>query len=524
MDFEIQAQTMIDNSLIEQYSQPKTAVSHRLLTDAIRRLSTVAVADIETEIDDWLDENYLVDRPRNMQNAAILPAGNIQLADYQRKVLKEALSRNSDGKLNYSTIVWSEPKKSGKTAIAAGVALYMAEHSTASHIYCLANDGKQSKDRIFQAMARCMQLHQIHGGIYKTNKVVWNPPTIRFANGSKVEAIPCDAAGEAGAEPLMTVWSEMWGYAQQHKERLWSEMTIPPTLYGYAMRWIESYAGYEDESTILWNLYDAGVNQGRRHPGFPDLPVWINDRSRQLTFWSEEHRMPWQTQEYYDNEAVLLLPNEFLRIHKNQWVTSTTSLFDDIHYWDRCANPDIAKALLPGDNTPMVVAIDASVSGDCSAIIGVTRHPDDGWDDPVRRVVERYIGVWYPPKGGKLNYTYTLEPAIKKLADDYNIYKFVYDPYQLHKMCTDLRIDGVGAFQEFSQHGRRLAADKQLYDMIIHRQYIHSGAGVTRQHAMNTAAKTEGRHIRFIKKSGGRPIDLMVAASMCADEILRLNV
>jgi len=460
-----------------------------------------------------------------MMDASALPAGPIKLADYQKRILREALRRDADGKFIYSTIVWSEPKKSGKTAIAGGVALYFAHRTPATHIFCLANDGKQSKDRIFDAISRCMKLHKKMGGMFEDCRdVIYNPPIVRLPNETTIEAIPCDAAGEAGSEPSLTVWSEMWGYQQRHKERLWTEMTIPPTLEGYAMRWVESYAGYEDESTTLRTLYDVGKTAGIQHPDFPDLPVYVNSASRQLTFWSEEPRMPWQTDTYYRSEALLLTPNEFERIHRNQWVVSTTSLFDDDSYWLRCIDRKLAGELPAGDMTPMVVAIDASVSGDCCAIVGVSRHPEDAWDAEVRRVIERYIGSWTPPKGGKINYTLTLQPAIKELSERFNIYSFVYDPYQLHKMCTDMRIEGVGNFQEFSQHGRRLAADKQLYDMIVHRQYIHGGHPDTLDHIRNTAQKSEGRHIRFVKKANNRPIDLTVATSMAVDECLRLNI
>lgn len=513
------------NQLVEQYSTPKRTVRARLFNEVVSPAFSIKEDIGPVSIDQWLEDNYYVDRPRDMTNAAILPPGPIRLADYQKRVIREAMRRDGDGKYIYSTVLWSEPKKSGKTAIAGGIALNIANRVPAARIYCLANDGKQSKDRIFDAISRNIKLHKRHGGLFENCRdPIYSPPMIRLPNEAIIEAIPCDAAGEAGGEPTLTVWSEMWGFQQKHKERLWTEMTIPPTLYGYAMRWVESYAGYEDESTTLRTLYNVGVEGGERHPDFPDLPVYVNHAAHQLSFWSEEPRMPWQTEDYYAAEALMLTPNEFSRIHRNQWVVAVTSLFQDDSFWNKCMDRKAARPLEDGDMTPMVVAIDAAVSGDCCAIVGVSRHPDDKWDAETRRVIERYVGVWYPPKGGKINYTYTIQPAIKMLAENYNVYAFVYDPYQLHKMCTDLRVEGVGNFQEFSQHGRRLAADKQFYDMVVHRQYIHSGHPVTLEHIRNTAQKPEGRHLRFIKKANNRPIDLTVAASMSVDECLRLNI
>lgn len=472
--------------------------------------------------DTWLEANYYVDRPRDTVSGAVYPPGPVRLAEYQKRVLREALRRDGDGKLVYSTVLWSEPKKSGKTAIAAGVGMYMAQCNPASHIYCLANDGKQSADRIFNAIARCVTLHNLYGGVFRDRTVAWSPPKLKLANGTEIEAIPCDAAGEAGSEPLLTIWSELWGYRQQEKERLWTEMTIPPTLYGYAMRWVESYAGYENESTTLWNIYDTGVNHSRRL--WDDLPVYVNAAARQLTFWSHEPRQPWQTPEYYAAEAQTLAPNEFARIHTNRWVSSASSLFSDVITWDKCTKPDIATPLKEGDATPIAVAMDASVSGDTSAIVAVSRHPEDTWDQENRRVVQRFGRIWTPPVGGQLDYEAELVPYLKWLCANFNVYKVVYDPYQLHKLATDLRHLGIAAFEEFNQMARRAKADKQFYDMVINRQYFHPGDDEQRKHIMNTASVQDGKQMRFVKKTVNKPIDYAVAASMATDEILRLNV
>ena len=500
------------SQLLNRYAEKLTSPS----------LEMASVTDWEDPVD-WIEKNVYVDRPRDPITAAILPPGPMRLAEYQKRVLREALARNPDGKLRYKTVVWSEPKKSGKTAIAGAITLFAAAHTSAANIFCLANDGKQSADRIFSAVRHCIDLHNKQGGQFRGIKPKLSPPQIVLPNGSVIEAVPCDAAGEAGSEPFLTVWSEMWGFAQTYKERLWTEMTVPPTLDGYAMRWVESYAGYEDESTILWDLYTAGVTNGRQI--WDDLPVYVNDTARQLTFWSHVPRQPWQTPDYYASEALQLRPNEFQRIHRNEWVTSTTSFLEDISQWDRLKDESLAYELPAGDMTPIVVALDASVSNDCCAIYGVSRHPEDSWDAERRRIIERVVRVWYPPKGGKMDYSATLEPAIREIAERYNVYKFVYDPYQLHKLCTDLRIAGVGSFQEFNQMGRRLKADKQFYDLIVQGQFAHSGHDDVRVHVLNAAAKSEQeKYIRLVKKAAGRPIDLAVAASMACDELLRLNV
>jgi len=173
-----------------------------------------------------------------------------------------------------------------------------------------------------------------------------------------------------------------------------------------------------------------------------------------------------------------------------------------------------------------VIGLDASVSGDCTALSVVRRHPDDDYDTTIRRVVICRVHVWKPPKGGQINYTLTLDPKLRYYCDNYNIVKVVYDPYQLHKMCTDMRMEGLAPFQEFSQSGRRLKADKQFFDMVVHRQIFHDGDDTLRQHVQNSAstasANRRSSNIRIVKKVAAKPIDATIAVAMATHECLRL--
>ena len=168
-----------------------------------------------------------------------------------------------------------------------------------AEIYCLANDGKQSADRVLAALKKANTL----GNLGWRDKMT----RVDLPNRSFIEAIPVDPTGEAGANPTGTFFSEMWGFRLQAKERLWSEFTIPPTRFGRAIRWVESYAGYVGESPILEQLYDQGVNEGRPYGGdLSDLSVYVNERARLFCYWDHEPRMAWQTPEYYEAEAALL--------------------------------------------------------------------------------------------------------------------------------------------------------------------------------------------------------------------------
>ena len=315
--------------------------------------------------------------------------------------------------------------------------------------------------------------------------------------------------------------SELWGFgsAIKNKERLWAEMTASPVRRGKSIRIVESYAGYDGESQVLEGLYESAVRQGRKHPDFPDLPVYINDAASIFCYWDHIPRMPWQTEDYYRHEAAVLSTNEFERIHRNRWVSSTEDYIDEV-LWNKCQ-----EQLAPAHpHEAWIIALDGSVNHDSFAIVGVTRHPD-----PERRgdIAIRFVHVIEPDRGRKIDQEAEVVPILERLCDEHYVVSIPYDPYQLHKLATDKEREGMAHFSEFSQGGKRLTADSQLRRMIISRQIAHQGHPVLTEHiARNAAAKVDGteHQVRIVKKSESRRVDAAVALSMATAECLRLNL
>lgn len=436
---------------------------------------------------------------------AELGPGPIRLADHQRRIMRAALERDGEGRFRWTTVLWSCPKKSGKTRIAAVVAAWLATTSGKyAEVYCLANDGKQSADRVLAAVKKANELGRL-GWRDKMTRV-------ELPGGAFIEAVPVDPSGEAGANPTASIWSEMWGFRLSAKEQLWSEFTISPTRFGRAIRWVESYAGYAGESPVLEQLYDLGVKQGKPHPDFPDLPVTVNESASLFCYWDHEPRMPWQTPAYYQNEAAILSESEFRRIHRNEWVTSEET-FVPAAWWDACQ--ESLPPLVKGES--LVLGVDAAVSGDSFAVVGVSRHPQRHDD-----VAVRYVRIWYPPKGGKLDYAGP-EEEIARLCREYKVVEVAYDPYQLHKMATDQARARIANWQEFGQQGDRLTADATLYQLIRDRRIAHTGEPDLREHVLAANSKSsDDSRLRIVKGRGY--IDGCVAMSMAAHRCLYLRL
>lgn len=474
----------------------------------------------------------------------------ITLLEYQRACLRYAALRNDDGSLRWRTVIWSQRKKSGKTAISGAWGRWAVETWGRYQLVLYAgNDAHQARERGFAALAKSIEMTPGYDVKRRELPGTWRllESEARHANGGIVKAIPVDAIGEAGANPSLVVFTEIWGFIHKAAKRFWAEMAPSPTRLN-SMRWVETYAGFEGESELLWGLYEAAVLNGRQltageiaaatgttlgafveAPNADDpIPCYVNEAAGIFCLWDDGPagaRMPWQQGErgeaYYANERATQTPNEFRRIHEDEWVSAESS-FVPMPLWDACYNP---LALQPGDRTPLVVGIDAATTKDCFGIVIVSRDPDN----PVKGVAVRGVRKWTPQPGRPIDFYAPGGPkeALLAIWKEYNVVQFAYDPAQLEQFGIQMMKNGIGWWRIFPQTSERLRADSGLYDLIVHRLIRHDGDSDLRDHISNANAKTppqEDNKLRIVKKAESRKIDLAVALSMAAHECLRLNI
>ena len=531
--------------------------------------------------------------PWAQRNFYVPDTGNpIVFSPHQRAILKAAFTRGPDGHFPYKLILLSSVKKSGKTCLAAVVSRWIAEEQTRfGEIATTGNDQRQARERVYEQVAASIRLtpgyrNRGSDGYLKERWVVQATKLTCLMTGSKVEALSVDARGEAGANPDLTVWTELWGYEDPAAVKFFHEMTPPPTKPD-SIRLIETYAGFDGESLLLHEHYDLGMSGRQLTAGelaamadepigcfaeaqHPDdlVPIWINDTANMFMYWDsgvQARRMPWQLgaigEQYYIKEEKTLPPPQFHRLHLNEWVGGESD-FLPVGAWDNCRE-DLPH-LEPGDKTPAVLGVDAASTHDCFGIVLVTRHPERHTDPAIRECRK-----WDPKeRGGKIDYdepeafirtlvhggcikghpqyhpfrkppaecdhasrAYGCEDccdscANKDLAPPYNIIEIAYDPYQLVSVMERLYKEGVNT-QPFIQQKERNIADSQFYDVIIQRRLAHNGNPALREHVINCAAKLskdEDSKLRLVKKSPDRKIDLAVASSMAIRRVLYLLI
>lgn len=509
---------------------------------------------------EWAETDFFI--PENQAPIILEPV--------QKCFLKYAYASDATTWL-YSTI-----KKSGKTAISGLVGRYTAENSgPKAEVYFVANDKEQAKDRAYEAAKASVELSPGYDQGKRILRGRWKVierNCVHLGTGSKMQAIASDYEGAAGANPNMTLWTEIWGMSSERMKRLWDEMTPVPTRKR-SVRYVETYAGFQGESEILWELYKTAVVNARRltlaeleavcGPNcWPyedkELPFFVNEAARTFAYWDEglvARRMPWQrgpeAEAYYREQETTLRPEAFERLHLNKWV-SAVQQFLPLVWWQKCKTN--ARIALPS-TYPCVICVDASISNDCTAIVGVSRYPEPSPQAiallqalpgeaaekalvalnqrHAQEIVLRFATVFNPTETGIVDYA-AVKAKIKDYCSEFNVVQITYDVYQLHQMMQELTREAVAWCKQFPQASQREIADKGLYDLIRDRK-VHHFDEFSSDFVENCAAYvalTQGNsgkvpkieRLRIVKKAKDRPVDPMVALSMAANECLRLNL
>lgn len=493
-----------------------TDLSNPIFLQAINRLKAKKDAQLPT-IDpvDWIEHHFYIPELR----------APMKVAPYQARALREALHINPDGNFKYSTIIWGEIKKSAKTSISAGVMDWLMSNMPYSSGKFVANTLDQATSRASKMLNTNFQLHPRPG-----IEVIPSRNLVRYPNQSEVKSIPINPSAEAGGNDSIVAFDEIWGAHEEAKETMWTEMTLSPTRMGKSFRWVSSYAGYLGESNLLWSLYQQGVDEYAQFPGQgrrfdwcdefdPPLECYYNESARLFCLWNTVPRLDWQTPAYYAQEASILVPSEFNRVHRNQW-SAAVEAFVPIEWWDACK---VEKLPDLGDE-PCICGIDAAVSSDCFGIVLVSRHGD--------QIAVRYARQW-SPRGGKIRFVNEDDPddrnypegELRWLYNNYNILEFAYDPMHLPELPPRLQRAGYGFYRPFLQGKPRLEGDKMLYDLISHRRIMHRGDTDLRSHIQNANAEIKGeKSMRLVKRAPTLHIDLAVSLSMAADRAMTYRI
>ncbi|MDP6653103.1 MAG: terminase large subunit [Gammaproteobacteria bacterium] len=429
----------------------------------------------------------------------------IKLTSLQKKILRHCFTPNSAGAMPYQTILYSCPKKSGKSTLGALVALWWALLIEApNEIFIAANDLDQAQGRVFKALTTAIRLNP-----HLKNVVDVSNRRASFSTGTVVEALAADFKGAAGSNHGLTIWDECWAYTSEASRRLWDELTPVPTRKN-SVRLCVTYAGFPSESELLWQLHQRSMGgtpvEELSHLDNGDGKPACRAADGLFSYWDHSPRMPWQTEDYLAAQKSSLRANAYLRLHENRWIEGNES-FINLDWWDNCTDYDYTP-LLPNTDETIFLGVDASTKGDSSAVVACQYD----WDAGKVRICRHR--VWQPSKSQPLNIDQTIGDYIRELHTGYHIAGVHYDPYQLHDLATRLQGEGVHMVEFPQSVGRLTQLGQNLYELIKHGNLVVYPDHELRLHISNAIATESSRGWRLSKTKRGHKIDLAVALGM----------
>ena len=366
----------------------------------------------------------------------------------ERRFLNKAFRLTRDGRLKYPELLYSAPKKSGKTGFAAMIVLFVIVvlGGPFAEAYTLANDLEQSQGRVFQAVKRIVQASPL----LQKDATVTASKILFKTTGATIIALASDFAGAAGANPTIVCFDELWAYVSESAHRLWDEMVPPPTRK-IACRLTVSYAGFEGESKLLEDLHKRGLKGERVGPD-------LHAGGGLLMFWTHAFVAPWQTESWREQMRGQLRPNAFLRMIENRWVSSESS-FVEPEWWESCID-QTARPVVADPSLFVYLGVDASTKRDSTAIAACTW---DGESNKVRLVQHR---IFQPSPKDPLDFEATIEETLLDLRQRFSVQEVRYDPWQMASVSQRLQASGL-PMVEFAQSIPNItAASTNLFELI----------------------------------------------------------
>lgn len=452
-------------------------------------------------------------------------------------------------RLKYDEVVFSAPKKAGKSALASMVLLYVicALGADRAEGYIVSNSREQASDRIFNdctAILKC------------SPELVANPrnDVIEFPQiDAFIKTVTTEAKSAAGPRPTIVVGDEIWGFTNEAAIRLWDEMAPTPTV-PVSVRLITTYAGFVGESNLLEGYYRRiFAEDGSLQEGVKQVGTDLYAKGRTLVYWTHAWRAPWQTPEWIDTmrQAYANRPNQFARIMENRWVSSESSFIEaeqlsrciDIHYKPPKNAPHLAvwaavDASVKKDSTAIVtVALDSEEVSEKKTLLDQIRsskypHPNalieclaqlpwkEDFDDTTPpmtlkdlrlKVIDHKIIV--PRAGAAINFV-EVEHYIIGLSRRYHLQLCAYDPFQMVAVAQGLTRFGIPMYEMSQTHSTISGFTELLADLVSQERLRAYPADDLKQHVLNCVAKESDRGRHIVKKARSQKIDAAVALAM----------
>ncbi len=410
-------------------------------------------------------------------------------------VLRPILAVGKDGLPQYPSAWIGLSRGSAKTFYAAAIAMTEALRGDGSHIFVIASDVDQGK-LLTEAMdAFCLRNPRL-AALFERTKTEWRCPS----TGSRVRVMASDVAsffGLAGtAQRLRIVCDEFCSWPPESRELYNAILTTLPKV---------------PDSQLLV-ISNAGILGSWQHDTY--IAAEANGT---YIFAPEGVIASWIRPADLERARAALPGPVYERFYENRWAGSggAAIALDD---WDACLDASLPPL---GEQENVIIGVDAGITGDSFAIVGVSRDPAQ----PEDSIAVRDVRIWTPPSGGSVDFDLPWQ-YLRDFCKAHEVIQIAFDAYQLHDFMTRFAREFSIWCEPFSQMGARAEADVALSQLIRSKRLRHGGDAELRSHVENCVWKmsSNSSQTRFVKSASSKKIDAAVALSMAASECLRLRL
>jgi len=463
------------------------------------------------------------------------------LKEFQKKIVRDLFGTlNEDGTRQYRKAYVEEPRKNGKSELAAAVALYLLfDGDGGDEIYSCAGDRDQAAI-VFDVAADMVRL----GDLAKRFKVIDHRKRIVYlAKGSFYHAISAEASTKHGYNASGVIFDEL--HVQPNRQ-LWDVMTTSSGTRRQPLIFAITTAGY-DRQSICWEVhsYAEAVMRGTiKDPSFypviysaPEDADWRNEK-----VWAacnpalgdfrsiEEMRSLCR-----EAQATPALENTFRRLYLCQW-TQQEKRWMPIEAWDATAgevDPDELKG------QACYAGLDLASTSDLAAFVmdfprGDGEHlalcrfwiPEENLAERVKKDRVPYdqwraAGLVAATPGNVIDYRYIFKDLVE-LREQYDIREIAYDRWGATQLVQELQGEGFTMVPMGQGFASMAAPTKELMELVLTKKLHHGGNPVLRWMANNMVVRQDpAGNLKPDKGKSTEKIDGMVALIMALDRATR---
>ena len=468
------------------------------------------------------------------------------LIDWQEQLVRDIFGTlKPDGTRQFTTAYVEISKKSGKTELAAAIALYMlcADGEQRAEVYGCAADRDQAS-LVFDVacdMVRLSKALKQFCDIKPSRKTIHFNPT-----NSVYKALSADVAGKSGVNVSALIFDELW----VQKDRKFFDMMTKGTSDARKnpLHFIITTAG-TDTHSICYELHQKAkdIIEGRKvDPTFypviygaeddddwTDEAVWAKaNPSLNITIDIEKVRAACESAKMMPNEE-----NAFRQLRLNQWVKQTVRWMP-MEKWDLCAFP-VNEQSLEGrvcyggldlssttDLTAFVLVFPPEDEDDKYVVLPYFWLPEETLDLRVRRDHVPYDlwerqGFIKTTEGNVVHYGY-IEKFIEELGTKYNIREIAFDRWGAAQMVQNLEGMGFTVVPFGQGYSSMSPPTKELMKLVLEKKIAHGGHPVLRWNVDNISIRTDpAGNIKADKEKSTEKIDGAIATIMALDRAIR---